>query len=691
MSITRARNIGIAAHIDAGKTTVTERILFYSGTTRKMGEVHDGQATMDFMKQEQERGITIASAAISCAWDGHTINIIDTPGHVDFTIEVERSLRVLDGLVAVFCAVGGVEAQSETVWGQADRYRVPRLAFVNKMDRPGADFLDVVRQLDEALDARAVPYQLPIGAEEDFEGVIDLVSMRAFVFPRGVLDEIDIPAALATEAEQARARLIERLADADDEVAERYLDEQEISAGLLRQATRACVLRGLVTPVLCGAAYKNAGIQPLLDAVVAYLPCPLDRGLALGKAVDDPTKTCRRSPTSDAPFSALAFKVIHDPYVGQQTFVRTYSGVLRAGDAILNASTGKKERASRILRIKAKDRVEMPEVGPGDIVALIGLKGTYTGHTLCDRSAPLLLESMPVPEPVMSVKIGTASRPEQDKLHASLRKMALEDPSFSIRQTDRTNETIIAGMGELHLEIIVDRLRSDFGVHSHVGKPSVDYKETISAEVRHEYRHVKQTGGRGQYAHLVVRLEPNPGGGFEFVSNIVGGVIPQEFIPAVRRGVEDAMAAGVLADFQVVDVRVVLVDGSHHAVDSSDMAFRLGARACFREAFERARPCLLEPIMSLEIATPDDYIGDIVGDLNRRRGKIHNMRRYRKGSQKIDADVPLMSMFGYATAIRSLSSGRANYSMEMKAFAPLPAALMDEVLAEARARMRGAA
>jgi elongation factor G len=691
MPISRSRNIGIAAHIDAGKTTVTERILFYTGKTRKMGEVHDGQATMDFMKQEQQRGITIASAAISCSWRDHGINIIDTPGHVDFTIEVERSLRVLDGIVAVFCAVGGVEAQSETVWGQADRYQVPRVAFVNKMDRPGADFAEVVRQLDESLDARAVPIQLPIGAEDEFRGVVDLVDMSATIYGPAGLELGPVPAELAAEADRARTALVERLADLDDEIAERYLQDETLEPALLRRALRDAVLRNLLTPVLCGAAYKNMGIQPLLDGIVDYLPSPLDRGLAVGHAVDDSTTVCRRAPATDEPFSGLAFKVIHDPYVGHQTFVRTYSGVLRAGEQILNASTGKKERASRLLRIQAKDRVEMGEVGPGDIVAIIGLKGTHTGHTLCDRKAPLLLESVRVPEPVMSVKIGTASRPEQDRLHAALRKLGLEDPSFSVRQVDRLGETVIAGMGELHLEIVVDRLRTDFGVQTEVGKPSVEYKETIAAEATYDHRHVKQTGGRGQYAHVVLRVEPNPGKGFEFQSAIVGGVVPQEYVPAVRRGIEDVLHKGVLADFQAVDVRVVLLDGSHHEVDSSDTAFRLCASACFREAFRQAEPQLLEPVMSLEIATPDDYIGDIVGDLNRRRGKVLNMRRYRKGSQKIDAEVPLMTMFGYATTIRSLSSGRANHAMELLAFKPLPASLLDQVLAEAHERMRGAA
>jgi elongation factor G len=689
MGLASWRNIGIAAHIDAGKTTVTERMLFYTGTTRKMGEVHDGQATMDFMKQEQQRGITIASAAISCTWDGHRINIIDTPGHVDFTIEVERSMRVLDGLVAVFCAVDGVEAQSETVWGQADRHLVPRLAFVNKMDRAGADFLGVVTQLDEVLDAQPVPLQLPIGAEDGFCGVIDLVEMRARMFDDGVTEDVPIPAELLPEARAWRERLLEKLAEYDDGLAERYLDELDVPAALVREVTRSCVIRSLFTPVLCGAAYKNAGIHPLLDAIAALLPSPLDAGAVTGQDLDDPDKVHRRHPTATDPFSALAFKVIHDPYVGQQTFVRTYSGTLRAGDKVLNATTGRRERVSRILRIKAKDRVEMQSVGPGDIVALIGPKSTYTGHTLCSRKAPLLLEPVTVPEPVISVKIWGASRQEQDQLHRALRKLALEDPSFTVRRVERTAETVIAGMGELHLEIISDRLKNDFGVAAEVGRPSVEYKETITRECLHELKHVKQTGGRGQYAHTVMRLEPNPAGGFEFLNNIVGGAIPTEFISAVRKGVMDAVEAGVLADFNVVDLRVVLVDGSAHAVDSSELAFRTCARTCFKEAFAKAGPQLLEPIMFVDIATPDEYIGDLVGDLTRRRGRVHNMRRFRKGSQKIEGEAPLKELFGYATEVRSLSSGRANHSLEIKGFAPLPGDLMAQVLAEARARMRG--
>lgn len=687
MGIIKARNIGIAAHIDAGKTTVTERILYYTGITRKIGEVHDGMATMDFMKQEQERGITIASAAISCVWKDHDINIIDTPGHVDFTIEVERSMRVLDGIVAVFCAVGGVEAQSETVWGQADRYHVPRLAFINKMDRAGAEFFDVVKQMDDMLEAHPVPYQIPIGAEEDFKGVVDLVAMKAYYFPEGQVEVGEIPENLVEEAKIWRDKLLEKLSEYNDDIAELYLEEKEISAEKIKEVSRDCVIRSLYTPVFVGSAYKNVGVQPLLDAVTDYMPSPLNKGAAVGHDLDDPEKIHRRHPTVSDPFCGLAFKIITDPYVGQQTFIRTYSGTLKAGDTVLNTTTGKKERVSRILRIKAKDREDMDEVGPGDIVALIGLKNTYTGHTLCDPDAPLLLESVNVPEPVISVKVTAESRKEYEKLHASLRKLGFEDPSFSVRQVERTGETIIAGMGELHLEIIADRLKTEFGVIAELGKPSVEYKETITKECRLDHRYVKQTGGKGQFAHIVLHIEPNPGGGFEFVNKIVGGVIPQEYIPAVRKGIEDVMENGVLADFNVVDVRATLLDGSYHTVDSSEMAFRICARACFKEAFKKSNPQLMEPMMKVDIATPDDYIGDIVGDLARRRGKVHNMRRYRKGSQKIEGEAPLMELFGYATSVRSLSSGRANYSMEMKSFQPLPEGLMESVLKEARARM----
>jgi elongation factor G len=688
MPLTKVRNIGIAAHIDAGKTTVTERILFYTGVTHALGEVHDGTATMDFMKQEQERGITIASAAISCQWDGHTVNIIDTPGHVDFTIEVERSMRVLDGLIGVFCAVGGVEAQSETVWGQADRYKVPRIAFINKMDRPGADFLDTIAQMNNRLDANAVAYQIPIGSEDAFSGIVDLVTMKAFQFPDGECREAPLDAGPAAEAKRLRAVLVEKLAEIDDGTAELFLNEKDVPVEKIRSVTREAVLRSLLTPVFCGTAYHNMGIQPLLDAVVAYLPCPLDHGAVAGLDVKDPARTHTRHPRASEPFCGLAFKIVHDPFVGQQTFVRTYSGTVRPGQKVHNASLKINERINRILRIHAKDRIDLNEAGPGDIVSFIGLKETRTGNTLCDPDHPVLLESLQVPQTVISMKVVTASQKENEKLHNSLKKLAMEDPSFNVRVSDRTSETIIAGMGELHLEIIIDRLKTEFGVEAQTGRPSVEYRETITGEGTSNYRHVKQTGGKGQYAHTVMRVEPNPGGGFEFVNHITGGHIPQEFIPAVRKGIEGAVAEGILADYPVVDVRAVLLDGSAHDVDSSEMAFKLCAAMCFKEAFQKAAPQLTEPIMSMEIATPDEYIGGITGDLMKRRGRVLSMRRFRKGAQKLAAEAPLMELFGYATSLRSLSSGRANYSMEFNRYSALPAKLMEEVLEEARRRIK---
>ncbi|GAB4309655.1 MAG: elongation factor G [Myxococcota bacterium] len=688
MSLGKSRNIGIVAHIDAGKTTVTERILFYTHTTRKIGEVHDGKATMDFMKQEQERGITIASAAITCTWKEHKINIIDTPGHVDFTIEVERSLRVLDGIVAVFCAIGGVEAQSETVWGQADTYGVPRIAVVNKMDRPGADFLNVVEQIRERLGARPVVCQLPIGNEANFKGVVDLVSLKAFEFPKGDPVEVDIPPGMRESVEEERRRLIEGLSELDDALAEKYLDNREISTEELKDVIRNGVLKTAITPVFCCSAYHNQGIQPILDAVVDYLPSPLVKGEISGHDPENPEKALSRKPNVDEPFCGLAFKIIHDPYVGQQTFVRTYSGRLKPGDTILNVSNGERERVNRVLRISAKNRFDLEEVGPGDIVALIGLKKTFTGNTLSDPSAPMLLEAVRIPESVVSVKVECESQKELERLHDSLRKMALEDPSFNVKIAERTGETIISGMGELHLEIIVDRLKTEFGVSAQVSEPSVQYLETVSGENTHELKYAKQSGGRGQYAHLVLKVEPNPGGGFEFVDKIVGGVVPREYIPAVKKGITEAMNEGVLAGFQVTNITVTLLDGSYHEVDSSEFAFKTCASICFKEAFNRAKPVLLEPIMKLEIATPDEYIGDIVGDISRRRGRVLNMRRYRKGSQKISAEAPLKEFFGYANSIRSLSSGRANYSMEISVFRPIPAHIQEEVLAEVRSKQQ---
>lgn len=680
MNLSKLRNIGIAAHIDAGKTTLSERILFYTGTTRKLGEVHDGQAIMDFMKQEQERGITIASAAISCSWKEFQINLIDTPGHVDFTVEVERSLRVLDGMVAVFCAVGGVEPQSEAVWSQADRYRVPRIGFVNKMDRTGANYMDVIGQMNEYLDANAVPFQLPIGAEENFEGMIDLVENRAIYFKEGEIVELPIPEELKPIATKARQQMIEKLAEFDERILELFLEDEPIPLEILKNAARKATLKLEITPVFCGAAYKNKGIQNLLDAVLDYLPSPLDIGAVVGIDIYKEDKTHTRNPSVKDPFSALVFKLIHDPYVGQQTFVRIFSGSIRSGMQVYNSSKQKYERVGRIFRIKAKERIEISEAGPGDIIALIGMKYSKTGDTLCNGDFPLLLESIHIPQTVIELKINPANRKEQSKLGEALAKLDNEDPSFGVRFNSETDETIISGMGELHLEVIIDRLKGEFGVPVDVGEPSVAFRETITAEVECNYKHTKQTGGRGQYAHTVMRLEPNEGNGYEFVDKIKGGVIPGEYIPSVNKGIQKILDGGVLAGFPIVDVKVVLLDGSFHPVDSSDMAFQTCASICFKNGFMKGNPSLLEPIMRIEINTPDEYIGSIVGDLNKRRGKIDSMRRFRKGSQKLNGTVPLMEMFGYATALRNISSGRANYSMEFYKYVLVTSVIQDEIL-----------
>ncbi len=680
MSLQKLRNIGIAAHIDAGKTTVTERILFYTGINRKMGEVHDGQATMDFMKQEQERGITIASAAITCNWKNSQINIIDTPGHVDFTIEVERSLRVIDGMVALFCAVGGVEPQSETVWNQADRYRVPRIGFVNKMDRNGADFGDVVSQMNEYLDANAVPFQLPMGSEEDFKGLIDIIEGKAYIFGENEREEIEIPEEYKETAKNARDFLIEKIADFNDEIMELFLEEKEISATLLKSAARNATLKLMITPVFCGAAYKNKGVEILLDSIIEYLPSPLDIGATIGMDIDDPEKTISRNPSVNDPFSALAFKLINDPYVGQQTFIRIFSGQIQNGSSIYNSSKTKKERVGRIFQIHAKDRVEIKEAGPGDIIALIGMKSTKTGDTLCDTDNKMLLESIHVPPSVIEMKISPENRKEQNKLGEALAKLSNEDPSFNAHYDEETEETIVSGMGELHLEIIVDRLKDEFKVDVAVGAPSVAFRETISHEVENNYRHSKQSGGKGQFAQTMIRFEYNKGKGYEFIDKIKGGVIPKEFIPAVSKGLQKTMEKGILAGFPIVDIKAVLLDGKHHAVDSSDRAFQTCASMCFKEAFMKAKPVLLEPMMKIEINTPDDFIGNVVGDLNKRRGKIESMRRHRKGAQKLSGFVPLMEMFGYATALRNVTSGRANYSMEFYQYAPLTPSVQEDVL-----------
>ncbi len=679
--LSTTRNIGIAAHIDAGKTTVTERILYLSGVTRKIGEVHDGQATMDFMKQEQERGITIASAAITCNWRDHRINLIDTPGHVDFTLEVERSLRVLDGMVAVFCAVGGVEPQSETVWSQADLHRVPRMAFINKMDRPGADFFGAVEGMRETLGANAVPYQYPIMRNDEFTGVVDLVEMQGYLYEGFDRTQIPVPADLADEVTTARDALLEALSEFDDEVMSLYLDGQEVPAELVRTATRRAVAGLLLVPVFAGAAYKNSGVQLLLDAVVDYLPSPIDKGAVVGIDPDREDKTHTRCPTPSDPFAALAFKIIHDPYAGQQTFIRIYSGAIATGDFVWNSTRKHKERIGRIMRIRAKERIEMNSAQAGDIVALVGLKDTTTGNTLCANDARVLLESIHVPETVIGVRVSGASQKENEKLAKALHKLAMEDPSFTVTHDGETQETVIGGMGELHLEVIVDRIRSEFGVECEVGVPSVSYRESMGRPVEVNYKHSKQTGGRGQFAHVVIHFEPSEDNLYHFESQIRGGNVPTEYVPSVRRGIEDTMSEGILAGYPILGVKATLLDGASHAVDSSDMAFRTAASMAFKEAFRKSAPRLLEPIMKVEINTPDEYIGDVVGDLGSRRGKVASMRRFRKGAQKINATVPLASMFGYATTLRTMTSGRATFSMEFQSYQATPSTIQDEVVA----------
>ena len=684
-NISKLRNIGIAAHIDAGKTTVSERILFFTGVNRKVGETHDGQATMDFMKQEQERGITIASAAITAHWNDHQINLIDTPGHVDFTVEVERSLRVIDGMVAVFCAVGGVEPQSETVWNQADKYRVPRIAFVNKMDRTGADFNEVVGQMQKYLGANAVPLHLPIGAEASFEGMVDLVQMNSVRFIEKERIVGPIPENMAEQAAAARRNLVEKVADLDDEVAELYLEDKEIPTTLLMSAIRKATIKLMMVPVLCGAAYKNKGIQLLLDAIVDYLPSPKDLGAVIAHDPYNEEKTCQRNPSENEPLAALAFKLINDPYVGQQTFVRIFSGKLVNGMSVFNTNKAKNERVGRIFRIKAKEREEITEAGPGEIVALVGMKYTRTGDTLCDEKAPLMLENIHIPPAVIEMKVNLEDKKNRSKLSEALAKLCNEDPSFRAHFDEETEETIIAGMGELHLEIIVDRINTEFKVPVTVGAPSVSFRETITTPFECNYKYAKQSGGKGQYAHTVIRFEPNPGKGFEFVDVSKGGVVPKEYIPSVEKGLMAAMNKGPFAGYPVVDVKCVLVDGSSHPVDSSDMAFQICAQMCFKQAFMKANPVLLEPMMKVEINTPDDYIGNVTGDVNKRRGRIENMRRFRKGSQKLDAFIPLMELFGYATALRNLTSGRANYSMEFFQYTPTPKDKQEEIVKERKA------
>jgi len=684
--LAKTRNIGIMAHIDAGKTTTTERILFYTGKSHKIGEVHDGAATMDWMVQEQERGITITSAATTCFWKDHRIQIIDTPGHVDFTVEVERSLRVLDGACAVFCAVGGVEPQSETVWRQADHYGVPRIAYINKMDRTGADFMNVVQMMKDRLGTRPVLLQMPIGAEDRFTGIVDLVEMNAIHFnedDKGINPTIEeIPAELRDEAELHRHDLVEAAAEYDDELLNKFLEDEEITVDELKTALRKATLECAVTPITCGASFKNKGVQPLLDAILDYLPSPLEipaiRGedLKAGGEVERPADV-------KAPFAALAFKVMTDPYVGKLTYFRVYSGTLDAGSYLLNSTKGHKERIGRLLEMHANHREDVDSVSAGDIVAAVGLKNTTTGDTLCAENAPVLLESMEFPDPVIDIAIEPKTKAEQDKLGVGLAKLAEEDPTFRVRTDEETGQTIIAGMGELHLEVIVDRLLREFKVEANVGKPQVAYRETAGKQVNDvDLKFARQTGGRGQYGHVVINVVPQqPGDGYVFESKIVGGAIPKEYIPAVDKGIQEAITSGVLAGYPVVDIKVELVDGSYHDVDSSEMAFKIAGSMAIKEGLRKSGAVLLEPTMAVEVNTPEEFMGDVMGDLSSRRGHIEGMEP-RGNAQVIRAKVPLANMFGYATDLRSRTQGRAAYTMQFKAYEPVPKSIADEIVAK---------
>ncbi len=686
----RTRNIGIMAHIDAGKTTLTERILYYTGKTHKIGEVHEGAATMDWMEQEQERGITITSAATTCFWANNRINIIDTPGHVDFTIEVERSLRVLDGAVAVFDSVNGVEPQSETVWRQADRYKVPRLVFLNKMDRVGADFWMSVGTIVEKLGARPVPIQLPIGAEDKFQGVIDLIKMKACIWKGEELgakfDVIDVPAEFMEEAKKHREKVIEAAADFDDKIMEAFLEGKEIDEKDIKAAIRKGTIGMKIFPVLCGTAFKNKGVQPLLDAVVDYLPSPLDIPPVKGydpNAPEGEVREITRQTSDNEKLAAIAFKIMSDPFVGKLTYFRIYSGTIQSGSYIYNSSKGKTERLGRILRMHANQREEVKEAYAGDIVAGIGIKDTFTGDTLCDESAPIVLEKMEFPEPVIYIAVEPKTKADQEKMGLALNKLAEEDPTFRVRTDPETGQTIISGMGELHLEIIVDRMKREFKVEANVGKPEVSYREAISKSVKNvEGKYIRQTGGRGQYGHVVIDLEPlERGKGYEFVNKIVGGVVPREYIAPIDKGIQEAMALGVVAGYPVMDVRVTLHDGSYHDVDSSEMAFKIAASMAFKEAFKQCDPQILEPIMDVEVVTPEEFMGDIIGNLNSRRGRIDHMEK-RPKIQVIRCFVPLAEMFGYATDLRSMSQGRAVYTMQFSRYEPVPNNIKETIIAK---------
>ena len=690
--ISRYRNIGISAHIDAGKTTTSERILFYTGMTHKLGEVHDGAATTDWMEQEQERGITITSAAVTTFWKGmdgtlpeYRFNVIDTPGHVDFTVEVERSMRVLDGAVMVYCAVGGVQPQSETVWRQANKYKVPRLAFVNKMDRQGANFFRVVEQMATRLRANPVPVVVPIGAEDGFQGVVDLLKMKAILWndaTQGLtFDYGDIPADLVSVAEEWREKMVEAAAETNEDLMEKYLSGETLTEEEIVSALRTRTLAGEIQPVLCGSAFKNKGVQRMLDAVVEYLPAPTDIPPVAG--VNPKTEEAdSREASDEEKFSALAFKLMNDKYVGQLTFIRVYSGVLKSGDTVINSVKGTRERVGRLVQMKANDRDEIEEVRAGDIAAAIGLKDVTTGETLCAEDAPIILERMEFPEPVIHVAVEPKTKADQEKMGLALNRLAKEDPSFRVKTDEESGQTIISGMGELHLEILVDRMKREFGVEAAVGAPQVAYRETIRKEVEVEGKHVKQSGGKGQYGHAVIKMEPlEPGGaGYEFIDEIKGGVIPKEFIPSVDKGIRDTLNSGVLAGYPVVDVRVRLVFGSYHDVDSSQIAFELAGSMAFKEGMRRASPCILEPVMAVEVETPEDYMGDVMGDLNRRRGIVLGMDDDGIGGKKIRAEVPLSEMFGYSTDLRSATQGRATYSMEFKKYAEAPNNVAEKIM-----------
>ena len=681
------RNIGIMAHIDAGKTTTTERILYYTGVSHKIGEVHDGTATMDWMEQEQERGITITSAATTCHWKEHRINIIDTPGHVDFTIEVERSLRVLDGAVAVFCSVGGVEPQSETVWRQADKYHVPRLAFINKMDRVGADFYRGIAMIKDRLKANAVPLQIPIGAEENFKGVVDLVTMKGIVWNDESLgatyDIIDIPEDLVDQAQMYRDALVEEISSYDDDLMEKYLAGEPLTIDEIKASIRKCTINIQIIPVICGSSFKNKGVQNLLDSVLDYMPAPTDIPAIQG--IDANTELPIERHASDSePFSALAFKIMTDPFVGQLCFFRVYSGIMNAGSYVYNSTKGKRERVGRILKMHANKREEIKEVFAGDIAAAVGLKYTTTGDTLCLEDNPVILESIEFPEPVISIAIEPKTKADQEKLGLSLSKLASEDPSFRVKTDIETGQTIISGMGELHLEIIVDRLFREFKVDATVGKPQVAYRETITKKVKSEGKFVRQSGGRGQFGHVWLEIEPQePGKGYEFVDAIKGGVVPREYIPAVDKGIKEALDSGVMAGYPVVDIKVTLIDGSYHEVDSSEMAFKIAGSMGFKEGCQKAGPSILEPIMSVEVVVPEDYMGDVIGDLNSRRGRIMGMEG-RAGAQVVTAMVPLAQMFGYSTDLRSATQGRATYSMTFDHYEPVPKSVAEEIVAKVK-------